>query len=93
MSKKKNVKKTKKIDENLDIKEEKTQVESKNRNKKEKVEMAKEDKKKARNNNQPKRKKTAYEKRKIFMKIAGWIMALVMIFGTLISIFGMLIYR
>ena len=40
----------------------------------------------------PKKKKTAYEKRKFFMKIAGWIMAIVMIFGTLISIFGMLIY-
>lgn len=40
-----------------------------------------------------KRKKmTAYQKRKLIMKIAGWIMAIVMILGSLISIFGMLIY-
>lgn len=40
-----------------------------------------------------KKKKSPYEKRKFFMKVAGWIMALVMIIGTLISIFGMLLYR
>ncbi len=40
-----------------------------------------------------KKKMTANEKRKLGMKIAGWIMAIVMIFGTFISIFGMLIYR
>lgn len=40
-----------------------------------------------------KRKKmTAYQKRKLIMKFAGWIMAIVMILGSLISIFGMLIY-
>ena len=37
-------------------------------------------------------KKTKYEKRRIILKIVGWIMALAMIFGSLISIFGMLIY-
>lgn len=41
----------------------------------------------------PKKKKTPYEKRKLAMKVAGWIMAIIMIFGTLISIFGMLLYR
>ncbi len=40
-----------------------------------------------------KKKKTSYEKRKLAMKIAGWLMAIVMLFGTLISIFGMLLYR
>lgn len=41
----------------------------------------------------PKKKKmTANQKRKLVMKIVGWIMALVMILGSLISIFGMLIY-
>ncbi len=41
----------------------------------------------------PKKKKmTANQKRKLMMKIVGWIMALVMIIGSLISIFGMLIY-
>lgn len=39
-----------------------------------------------------KKKMTANQKRKLIMKIAGWIMALVMILGSLISIFGMLIY-
>lgn len=37
-------------------------------------------------------KRTKYERRKIILKIVGWIMALAMIFGSLISIFGMLIY-
>lgn len=41
----------------------------------------------------PKKKKmTKHEKRKLAMKVVGWIMAFVMIFGSLISIFGMLIY-
>lgn len=41
----------------------------------------------------PKKKKmTANQKRKLMLKIVGWIMALVMIIGSLISIFGMLIY-
>jgi len=37
-------------------------------------------------------KKSKYERRKTIYKIVGWIMALAMIFGSLISIFGMLIY-
>ena len=42
----------------------------------------------------PKKKKlTANQKRKIVMKIVGRIMALVMIIGSLISMFGLLIYR
>ncbi len=41
----------------------------------------------------PKKKKmTANEKRKLVMKIVGWFMTLVMIIGSLISIFGLLIY-
>lgn len=41
----------------------------------------------------PKKKKmTANQKRKLVMKIVGWIMALVMIIGSLISMFGLLIY-
>lgn len=41
----------------------------------------------------PKKKKmTKLEKNRLIMKIAGWIMAIVMLVGTLISIFGMLIY-
>ena len=41
----------------------------------------------------PKKKKmTKHEKRKMLMKVVGWIMAFVIIFGSLISIFGMLIY-
>ncbi len=41
----------------------------------------------------PKKKKmTKREKNRLIMKIAGWIMAIVMLVGTLISIFGMLIY-
>lgn len=41
----------------------------------------------------PKKKKmTANQKRQLMMKIVGWIMALIMIIGSLISIFGMLIY-
>ena len=40
-----------------------------------------------------KKKMTANDKRKLGMKIAGFLMVIVMIFGTLISIFGMLMYR
>ncbi len=41
----------------------------------------------------PKKKKmTKLERNRLIMKIAGWIMAIVMLVGTLISIFGMLIY-
>lgn len=41
----------------------------------------------------PKKKKmTSYQKRKLVMKIVGWIMALVMIIGSLVSMFGLLIY-
>lgn len=41
----------------------------------------------------PKKKKmTSYQKRKLVMKIVGWIMALVMIIGALVSMFGLLIY-
>lgn len=41
----------------------------------------------------PKKKKmTASQKRNLMMKIVGWFMALVMIIGSLISIFGLLIY-
>lgn len=40
-----------------------------------------------------KKKMTANDKRKVVMKIAGIIMAFVMIFGTLISIIAPLIYR
>lgn len=39
-----------------------------------------------------KKKMTKYEKRKIMTKIFTWIVALIMIFGSLISIFGMLLY-
>ncbi len=42
----------------------------------------------------PKKKKmTANDKRKLFMKIAGIIMALIMVLGTLISIMAPLVYR
>lgn len=40
-----------------------------------------------------KKKMTANDKRKVVMKIAGIIMAFVMIFGTLISIIAPLIYK
>lgn len=39
-----------------------------------------------------KKKKTPYERRKVLMKIVGFIMALIMILGTILSIFGMLLY-
>ncbi len=42
----------------------------------------------------PKKKKlTGSQKRKIVMKVMGWIMAIAMIVGSLLSIFGLLIYR
>ena len=52
----------------------------------------KEEKKEIVNNNKPpKKKKTAYEKQKWLMKIAGILMALVMIFGDVLSVVGMFI--
>ena len=49
-------------------------------------------KKELKNNNKPpKKKKFAYERRKIGMKIAGYIMALIMVFGAVMSIIGMFI--
>jgi hypothetical protein len=42
----------------------------------------------------PKKKKlTGSQKRKLIMKVMGWIMAIAMIGGSLLSIFGLLIYR
>jgi membrane protein insertase Oxa1/YidC/SpoIIIJ len=42
----------------------------------------------------PKKKKlTGSQKRKLIMKVMGWIMAIAMIVGSLLSIFGLLIYR
>jgi hypothetical protein len=47
-------------------------------------------KKELKNNNKPpKKKKTAYEKRKFGMKIAGFLMAFIMLFGTIMSIIAM----
>lgn len=43
------------------------------------------------NNKPPKKKRTAYEKRKLGMKIAGFLMALIMLFGAVISIVGMFV--
>lgn len=41
----------------------------------------------------PKKKKmTAHQKRQLMLKIAGWIMAITMVLGSLLAIFGMLIY-
>ena len=40
----------------------------------------------------PKRRKSKYERRKIIFKIAGWIMAVIMLLGSLAGIFGMLVY-
>ncbi len=49
-------------------------------------------KKEVKNNNKPpKKKKTAYEKQKFAMKIAGILMALVMVFGAVMSVIGMFI--
>ena len=39
-----------------------------------------------------KKKMTKVEKNRVIMKIAGWVMAIVMFLGSLITIFGMLIY-
>ena len=41
----------------------------------------------------PKKKMTANDKRKIAMKIAGWIMALAMLIGAIATIVGPLMYR
>ncbi|MBR6949976.1 MAG: hypothetical protein IKH54_07325 [Bacilli bacterium] len=38
-----------------------------------------------------KKKMSRVEKNRLIMKIAGWIMAIIMLFGTLMSILGMLI--
>lgn len=54
--------------------------------KKEKITTSKEEKIKPN-----KKKKTAHEKRKIVMQIVGWIMALIMVVGTLASIFAPLL--
>lgn len=41
----------------------------------------------------PKKKKTAHEKRKIILKIVGWIMFLSMFLGSLIALFAPLMYK
>ncbi len=41
----------------------------------------------------PKKKMTAHEKRKLVLKIVGWIMALSMFFGSLIALFAPLMYK
>lgn len=84
MSKKKKIKKTKNVEEDLDIVEEVT-LSKKGNKKSDKVENLEEDKKKKKKVKPMKRKKTAYEKRKIFMKIAAWIMVAVMIIGVLMT--------
>ena len=38
-----------------------------------------------------KKKMSRVEKNRLIMKIAGWIMAIIMLFGTLLSVLGMLI--
>ena len=43
------------------------------------------------NNKSPKKKKTSYEKTKIGMKIAGFFMALIMVFGAIMTIVGMFV--
>ena len=43
------------------------------------------------NNKAPKKKKNAYEKQKIGMKVVGFLMALIMVFGAIMSIVGMFI--
>lgn len=40
-----------------------------------------------------KKPKTSYEKRKLFFKIAGWIMALAMLFGAIATMIAPLIYK
>lgn len=45
-------------------------------------------------NTKPKKKKmTKVEKNRLVLKITGWIMAIVMVVGSLIAIFIPLIYR
>ena len=40
----------------------------------------------------PKKKKmTAHQKRQLLMKIVGWFMTIIMVLGSLLAIFGMLI--
>ena len=46
----------------------------------------------AKDKKKQKKKMTRVEKNRLIMKIAGWLMAIVMFFGSLIAIFGMLIY-
>ena len=43
------------------------------------------------NNKAPKKKKSHYERQKFMMKVTGILMALVMIFGAVMSIIGMFI--
>ena len=40
-----------------------------------------------------KKKRTAHEKRKLVLKIVGWLMALSMIFGSIMSIIGPLLFK
>ena len=42
--------------------------------------------------NKTKKKMTRVEKNRLVMKIAGWMMAIVMLLGSLMAIFGMLVY-
>ncbi len=52
----------------------------------------KETKKEIKNNNKPPKKKmTSYERTKVGMKIAGILMALLMIFGAIMTVAGMFI--
>lgn len=39
-----------------------------------------------------KKRKSANQRRQFTLKVAGWVMAIVMVLGTLLSIFSMLIY-
>ena len=41
----------------------------------------------------PKKKKmTAHQKRQLMLKVFGWICAITMVLGSLLAIFGMLVY-
>jgi len=40
-----------------------------------------------------KKKMTAHEKRKLVLKVVGWLMAISMIFGSLMSIIGPLLFK
>ena len=42
--------------------------------------------------NKNKKKKTPYERKKYVLKVVGWVMAAVMLIGSLMGIFGMLVY-